>query len=87
MGSELWGPFGFWDAFNPSKDWVSDTFLAIDQGPIVVMIENYRTQLCWRMFMKNSDLIAGLKRVGLYASEPAEARRAGKRHEAEVEEP
>lgn len=71
-GDEIWGHFGFWDAFNPSKDWVSDTFLAIDQGPIAPMIENYRTQLCWRMFMKNDDVICGLKRLGLYADSPAQ---------------
>lgn len=70
-GKELWGPFGFWDAFNPSKDWVSDTFLAIDQGPIAPMIENYRTQLCWNMFMKHNDVVPGLKKLGLYTENPA----------------
>ena len=69
FGHQIWGPFGFRDAFNPQHDWVSDTYLAIDQGPIGPMIENYRTALCWRMFMRNNDVIAGLKKAGLLDSE------------------
>lgn len=68
---KLWGPLGFWDAFNPSKDWVSDTMIAIDQGPITPMIENARTQLCWRMFMKNEEIAQGLKRASIWAERPA----------------
>lgn len=67
-GKEIWGPLGFWDAFNPGEDWVSDTFLAIDQGPIVGMIENYRTQLPWRMFMQQADILRTLRETGLLAS-------------------
>lgn len=51
MGSRIWGPFGFHDAFNIEANWVSPSFLAIDQGPMTPMIENHRTGLPWRMFM------------------------------------
>ena len=44
-GDTIWGRFGFTDAFNETRDWWADTFLAIDQGPIVVMMENYRSGL------------------------------------------
>ncbi len=63
-GKRLWGEFGFRDAFNPSKDWFSDDYLAIDQGPIVCMIENYRTGLCWRMFMANPEIEPALRAMG-----------------------
>ena len=43
---------------------IADTYLAIDQGPIVAMIENYRTGLLWRLFMKDPDVQAGLRRLG-----------------------
>lgn len=55
-GSDMWGPFGFFDAFNLNEDWFSNCYLAIDQGPIVPMIENYRTGLCWEMFMTNPEI-------------------------------
>ena len=73
-GKTIWGPFGFWDAFNPTENWVSDTYLAIDQGTIVPMIENHRTQLCWRLFMANADIVNGLKAAGIYT--PLAANRA-----------
>lgn len=55
-GSRLWGPFGFYDAFNFSRNWVSKTYLCIDEGPIAPMIENYRTGLCWKTFMKAAEI-------------------------------
>jgi hypothetical protein len=55
-GPRLWGPFGFCDAFHPTEDWFAPGYVAIDQGPIVVMIENYRTQLCWDLFMANPEI-------------------------------
>jgi hypothetical protein len=59
------GPFGFYDAFNLSKGWYSNEYLAIDQGPIVCMMENYRTGLLWRLFDARADIRAGLQRLGL----------------------
>ena len=64
MGKMLWGPFGFYDAFNLSRDWVSKTYIGIDQGPIICMIENARTGLCWNYFMKNPEIEPALKKIG-----------------------
>jgi len=64
-GEELWGPMGFYDAFNPTEDWTASSYLAIDQGPIICMIENYRTGLLWNNFMTNEDILNGLQRIGL----------------------
>jgi len=63
-GDRVWGRYGFVDGFNPGRDWFADTFLAIDQGPIVVMIENYRTGLLWRLFMSVPEVRIGLSRLG-----------------------
>ena len=63
-GKELWGPFGFVDAFNPAQKWFAPGYVAIDQGPIVVMIENYRTQLCWNLFMANPEIQPMLNAIG-----------------------
>jgi hypothetical protein len=56
----LWGEYGFHDAFNLSENWWADSYLAIDQGPIVVMIENYRTGLLWDLFMSAPEVQEGL---------------------------
>ncbi len=63
-GEKVWGRFGFTDAFNETRAWWADTFLAIDQGPIVVMMENYRTGLLWKLFMAAPEVQAGLKKLG-----------------------
>ena len=63
LGPRLWGPFGFKDAFNLDKDWFADSYLAIDQGPAVVMIENHRSGLCWRLFMKNAEINRALQLI------------------------
>jgi hypothetical protein len=63
-GKRLWRELGFADAFCESQNWYADTFLAIDQGPIIVMIENHRTGLLWRLFMAVPEVQAGLGRLG-----------------------
>ncbi|HEY3731593.1 MAG TPA: glucoamylase family protein [Steroidobacteraceae bacterium] len=63
-GERLWGRYGFTDAFNVGRGWYADTFLAIDQGPIVAMIENYRSALLWKLFMRIPEIQAGLRRLG-----------------------
>ncbi|MBN2138490.1 MAG: hypothetical protein JW720_11850 [Sedimentisphaerales bacterium] len=63
-GGDLFGPLGFRDAFNLEEDWFSDTYLAIDQGPIIVMIENHRTSLLWSSFMSNPEIIPALQAIG-----------------------
>jgi hypothetical protein len=60
-GSTLWGPFGFYDSFNLSRDWVSKTYLCIDEGPIAPMIENYRSGMCWKIFMKSEEIQSVVK--------------------------
>lgn len=65
LGHRLWGDWGFHDAFNESADWVAPSHLAIDQGPIVAMIENYRSGLLWRLFMSAPEIAPALARLGL----------------------
>jgi hypothetical protein len=61
QGEKVWGRFGFVDAFCEARDWFADTYLAIDQGPIIIMIENYRSGLLWKLFMKAAEVQAGLR--------------------------
>lgn len=63
-GSELFGKYGPYDAFNDSRSWVKNAYLGIDQGPIVVMIENFRTGLLWKNVMVDADVQAGLNKLG-----------------------
>jgi hypothetical protein len=64
LGDQIWSEYGFTDAFNESQNWYAKSHLAIDQGPIIVMIENYRTGLLWKYFMKDPDVRNGLKKLG-----------------------
>lgn len=64
LGSDLWGPYGFYDAFNPSQGWTAGSYIAIDQGPIIVMIENYRSGLLWNSFMTNPEIQPMLDAIG-----------------------
>ncbi|MEI6885264.1 MAG: glucoamylase family protein [Bacteroidota bacterium] len=64
IGDRLWGEYGFRDAFDPTAGWWADTYIAIDQGPIVCMIENYRTGKLWNLFMSSPKVQAGLVKLG-----------------------
>lgn len=64
-GEKLWGEYGFKDAFNETQNWYASSYLAIDQGPIVVMIENYRTGLLWNLFMSCPEIKNGLRKLGI----------------------
>jgi hypothetical protein len=64
LGDTLWGEYGFYDSFNMTEKWWADSYLAIDQGPIVVMIENYRSGLLWDLFMEVEEVQNGLKKLG-----------------------
>lgn len=64
LGGKIWGEYGFIDAFNESRNWYPRSFLAIDQGPIIVMIENYRTGLLWKLFMSCPEIQTGLRKLG-----------------------
>ena len=63
-GEKLWGEYGFHDAFNLTENWWARSYLAIDQGPIVVMIENYRSGLTWYLFMSAPEIMNGLQKLG-----------------------
>lgn len=69
FGKFSWGEYGFYDAFNLDENWRSEIFMGLNQGPIAVMIENYRTNLIWKLFMKNKDVREGLKKIS--AEKPA----------------
>src|SRR5882724_3174198 len=62
--TQIWGPYGFKDAFNPSKKWFAADYLGIDRGPIVLMIENYRTGRIWHVFMQHPAIQRSLARAG-----------------------
>lgn len=64
LGDKLWGEYGFYDAVNLNEPWFATSYLAIDQGPVICMIENYRTQLLWNLFMGNSEIKNGLTKLG-----------------------
>lgn len=71
-GSQLWGKYGFKDAFNPTftfngngpMGWVDKDYIGIDQGPIEIMIQNYRNGMVWNLMKKNPYIINGLKKAG-----------------------
>lgn len=64
FGEKIWRRHGFVDAFCPQRDWYADTHLAIDQGPIILMMENFRTGLLWKLFMSVPEVRTGLRRLG-----------------------
>lgn len=64
LGDKIWEEYGFKDAFNLNEVWFADSYLAIDQGPQVVMIENYRSGLLWNLFMSCPEVKRGLDRLG-----------------------
>lgn len=64
LGDRLWGPYGFYDAFDATEGWWADSYIAIDQGPIVCMIENHRTGLLWDLFMSSPEIQQGLNDLG-----------------------
>ena len=64
LGNRLWGDYGFYDAFDISQDWWASSYLAIDEGPVICMIENYRSSLPWTLFMSNPEVKASLTKLG-----------------------
>lgn len=67
LGDKLWGEYGFKDAFNLHDPWFASSFLAIDQGPIIVMIENHRSGLLWNLFTSCPEVRAGMLSLGFSA--------------------
>jgi hypothetical protein len=64
LGDKLWGQYGFYDSFNLNDDWFASSDLAIDEGPIIDMIENYRSGLLWNLFMSCPEVKTGMKNLG-----------------------
>lgn len=60
----LWGKYGFVDGFNLTAGWYDPDYLGLDQGPFVIMIENFRTALVWKKVMQDPVIQKGLKRLG-----------------------
>ena len=67
LGDRIWGRFGFVDGFSEQHGWYADTFLAISQGPTIVMIENHRSALLWKLFMGIPEIQAGMKKLGFHS--------------------
>jgi len=63
LGNQLWDIYGPRDAYNPTQDWVSPIYMGLNQAPIVVMVENYRTGLVWKQFMSNPEIGEMLRKL------------------------
>lgn len=75
LGDKVLGPYGFYDAFSQTEEWYPQQYLAIDQGPLVVMIENHRSGMLWDLFMSHPDVQRGLDRLGFEYRKPETTRR------------
>ncbi|MCB2409735.1 glucoamylase family protein [Hymenobacter lucidus] len=64
LGDKIWSEYGFVDGFSEHHNWYAKSHLAIDQGPIVGMIENHRSGLLWKLFMSSPDVQRGLTKLG-----------------------
>ncbi|MCD6202188.1 MAG: hypothetical protein J7K46_10320 [Bacteroidales bacterium] len=64
FGGKIWGKYGFFDAFNPHQNWYDDGYIGIDKGNEVLMIENFRCEGIWKVFMKNPYVIEGMRKAG-----------------------
>jgi hypothetical protein len=67
LGDKIFKEYGFVDAFSLHNTWFADSFLAIDQGPIIVMIENYRSGLLWNLFTSCTEVKTGMLSLGFTA--------------------
>jgi hypothetical protein len=63
-GKKLWGKYGYYDAFNPTAKWFNDDFIGIDEGPLLLMVENFRTGLVWNYVMNDPIIQKGLNKLG-----------------------
>jgi exo beta-1,2-glucooligosaccharide sophorohydrolase (non-reducing end) len=64
LGPLLWGAYGFSDSFNVTEDWYDETYRGLNQAQAVVMIENFRSGLLWRLFMRNAEIAPALRKIG-----------------------
>ncbi|MGV3545925.1 MAG: glucoamylase family protein [Pedobacter sp.] len=64
LGDKIWKDYGFVDAFNLNDPWFASSHLAIDQGPIIIMIENHRSKLLWNLLMSAPEIKSGMRKLG-----------------------
>ena len=64
IGDKLWGDYGFYDAFDVTEGWWDNQYIAIDEGPIIDNIENYRTGLLWNLFMSAPEVSSAMNKLG-----------------------
>ena len=64
LGDRIWGIYGFRDGFNVTENWFEDVYMGLNQAPQVVMIENHRTGLVWKLFMSNPEIEPALEAIG-----------------------
>lgn len=64
LGDKVWGKYGFYDAYSETNNWYPQKYLAIDQGPMVIMIQNYKDEFIWKLFMQAPEIKDGLKNLG-----------------------
>jgi exo beta-1,2-glucooligosaccharide sophorohydrolase (non-reducing end) len=72
LGAQLWDIYGPRDAYNPGQNWISPIYMGLNQAPIVVMVENYRSGLVWKMFMKNPEIGEMLKKLDAASAKATE---------------
>lgn len=66
LGAKMWGVYGFEDGYNETDNYYDESYMGLNQAPTVVMIENWRTGLLWRLFMSNPEIAPALKRIGFH---------------------
>lgn len=64
LNDKVWGKYGFYDAYSETENWYPQRYLAIDQGPMVVMIQNYKDGFIWNLFMQAPEIKQGLTKLG-----------------------
>ena len=69
LGAKIWGIYGFHDSFNQTQNWFEEVYMALNQAPIAVMIENHRTGLVWKHFMANPEIQPALNAIGFVADD------------------
>ena len=69
LGAQMWDIYGPRDAYNISRDWISPNYMGLNQAPITVMIENYRTGLVWKQFMSNPEIGKMLQKLDAVTQE------------------
>ena len=72
LGAKVWGIYGFHDGFNETQNWFDEVYMALNQAPTTVMIENHRTGLIWDLFMANPEIQPALDAIGFVADDEAD---------------